>query len=109
MVFAYTCFLVVIIGRSIEFILEMIYKVISHCIKSMKHRRNGEAHSSSAYKRLSADVTYSLHEEVVSMAAFKGMTIKEYVLGAVMTRLKLDIYKKNNKDKSIKDYQKLGE
>jgi hypothetical protein len=85
MVFAYTCCLVVIVGRFVEFILNLLYTQISHFFSKPSRERKDPS-----YKRLSADVSIEFHQEVSEMASKKSMTLKEYILGAVMMRLKLD-------------------
>ena len=85
MVLTQVCLLIISI-RSIEIFIQYIYNLLKKFIKA----RNGETYSVTSYKRLSTDCTYEFHAEVVSMASAKGTTIKEYVLGAVMMRLKKD-------------------
>lgn len=85
MVFAYTCCLVVIVGRFVEFILNVLYTQIAHFFSKPTREKKDPS-----YKRLSADVSFEFHQEVSDMAKVKSMTLKEYILGAVMMRLKLD-------------------
>ena len=85
MVFTQLCFIVVT-ALFVEWLLKRIYTYICRFLR----KKNGESYSSTSYKRLSTDVTYTIHQQVVDMATLKGITLKEYVLGAIMARLKLD-------------------
>ena len=96
-------FFVVIATRAIELFLESIYCFIKKFYRTNKredHSTNKrEDHSSISYKRLSTDVSFDLHTQVCEAAAIKGITLKEYVLGAIMTRLKRDMKVKTITDK----------
>ena len=91
-------FFVVIAIRAIELFLESIYCFIKKFYRTNKR----EDHSSISYKRLSADVSFDLHTQVCEAAAIKGITLKEYVLGAIMTRLKRDMKVKTIDDVIVK-------
>jgi hypothetical protein len=83
-------FVTVVLVRFIELVLELFYRSY---LKPKTSTKSGESYSSTSYKRLSTDVTPEVHKEVVDMATRKGTTIKEYVLVAIMTRLKADTKK----------------
>jgi hypothetical protein len=85
MIFAYTCCLVVIVGRFVEFILNVLYIQIAHFFSKPAREKKDPS-----YKRLSADVSIEFHNEVSEMASKRNVTLKEYIIGAVMMRLKLD-------------------
>lgn len=91
-------FFVVIAIRAIELFLESIYCFIKKFYRTNKR----EDHSSISYKRLSTDVSFDLHTQVCEAAAIKGITLKEYVLGAIMTRLKRDMKVKTIDDVIVK-------
>jgi hypothetical protein len=80
-------FFTVALVRFIELLLEFFYRSYW---KPKAYTKSGESYSSTSCKRLATDVTPEIHKEVVDMATRKGTTIKEYILGAIMTRLNAD-------------------
>lgn len=42
------------------------------------------------FKRFTTDVSFELHKEVQDMALLKNTTLREYVLEAIITRLRYD-------------------
>lgn len=87
-------FFTVALVRFIELLLEFFYrsywKPKAYTKSGESYTKSGESYSSTSYKRLATDVTPEIHKEVVDMATRKGTTIKEYILGAIMTRLNAD-------------------
>ena len=78
--------LIVLCVRTIETILQYVYAYVLNMFTSKSTREKKEP----AYKRLSADCSIELHQEVSDMAKKRNVTLKEYILGAIMMRLKLD-------------------
>ena len=85
MVFTHLCIIVVVV-RAIELALQSLYELIIQFFSKSSPREKKDPQ----YKRLSADVSIELHHEVSEMASKRNVTLKEYIIGAVMMRLKLD-------------------
>jgi hypothetical protein len=78
-------FATVILVRVMEWIIQMFYIRIVKLFHVPK-----KTHQDPLSKRLSADVSIEFHAEVCAMATQRHVTIKEYIIGAVMMRMKLD-------------------
>lgn len=85
MVFSQLC-LIVFTVRGIELFIQYLY----HYIKNICTSKITKEKKEQSYKRLSADVSHEFHQEVSEMATKRNVTLKEYILGAIMMRLKLD-------------------
>lgn len=60
------------------------------------HQKNRERKDPS-FKRLTTDVSFEIHRQVSDMAELRQISLRDYIMGAIMTRLKYDTTRMENK------------